>query len=72
MTKVSHACEWYNWTKCMIGESEEQRGSLRSLGPNFVALGKKIHVLQFSGLCNREALQGDLKRLLPLLKEIRS
>lgn len=56
----------------MIGESEEQRGSLRSLGPNFVALGKKIHVLQFSGLCNREALQGDLKGLLPLLKEIRS
>lgn len=55
----------------MIGESEEQRGSLHSLGPNFVALGK-IHVLQFSGLCNRKALQGDLKGLLPRLKEIHS
>ena len=54
----------------MIGESEEQRGSLHSMGPNFVGLGKKIHVLQFSGLCNREALQGVLKGLLPRLKEI--
>lgn len=49
MTKGSQACEWYNWKKRMNGESEEQKGSLHSLGPNFMALGK-ICVPQFSRL----------------------